>query len=82
MLKKIRRRLIGDPDNQENELKRWRDYAVKHFGEEHADYQMRCISFSGERLISAPESAIEAHVIPANEELMVVRSTYALIKPK
>ena len=37
---------------------------------------------AGERLISAPESAIEAHVIPANEELMVVRSTYALIKPK
>lgn len=35
---------------------------------------------AGERLISAPESAIEAHVIPANEELMVVRSTYALIK--
>ena len=53
LLKKIRRRLIGDPDNQENELKRWRDYAVKHFGEEHADYQMRCISFIGERLISA-----------------------------
>ena len=37
---------------------------------------------AGERLISAPESAIEAHVIPANEELMVVRSTYALIKSK
>ena len=37
---------------------------------------------TGERLISAPESAIEAHVIPANEELMVVRSTYALIKSK
>ena len=53
LLKKIRRRLIGDPDTQEDELKRWRDYAVKHFGEEHADYQMRCISFIGERLISA-----------------------------
>ena len=37
---------------------------------------------AGERLISAPESAIEAHVIPANEELMVVRSTYALIQSK
>lgn len=37
---------------------------------------------TGERLISAPESAIEAHVIPANEELMVVRSTYALINSK
>jgi acetate kinase len=36
----------------------------------------------GERLISAPESAIEAHVIPANEELMVVRSTYELISSK
>ena len=53
LLKKIRRRLIGDPESQEDELKRWRDYAVKHFGEEHADYQMRCISFIGERLISA-----------------------------
>jgi hypothetical protein len=53
LLKKIRRRLIGDPDTQEDELKRWRDYAVKHFGEEQADYQMRCISFIGERLISA-----------------------------
>ena len=53
LLKKIRRRLIGDPDTQEDELKRWRDYAVKHFGEENADYQMRCISFIGERLISA-----------------------------
>ena len=31
---------------------------------------------SGERRISAPESAIEAHVIPANEEYMVVNETY------
>ena len=53
LLKKIRHRLIGDPESQEDELKRWRDYAVKHFGEEQADYQMRCISFIGERLISA-----------------------------
>lgn len=36
----------------------------------------------GERLISAPESAIEAHVIPANEELMVVQSAYELIHSK
>lgn len=36
----------------------------------------------GERLISAPESAIEAHVIPANEELMVVRATYEHITSK
>lgn len=36
----------------------------------------------GERLVSAPESAVEAHVIPANEELMVVRSAYDLIKSK
>jgi hypothetical protein len=53
LLKKIRRRLIGEPESHEDELKRWRDYAVKHFGEEQADYQMRCISFIGERLISA-----------------------------
>ncbi|MBR1560306.1 MAG: acetate/propionate family kinase [Clostridia bacterium] len=33
---------------------------------------------SGERLISAPTSKIEAHVIPANEELMVVNETYRL----
>ena len=36
----------------------------------------------GERLISAPESAIEAHVIPADEEYMVVNETYQLIKNK
>jgi len=36
----------------------------------------------GERLISAPGSAIEAHVIPANEELMVVESTYKCINSK
>ena len=33
---------------------------------------------SGERLISAPDSAVEAHVIPANEEYMVVNETYRL----
>ncbi len=32
----------------------------------------------GERLITAPGSAIEAHVIPANEEYMVVNETYRL----
>ena len=37
---------------------------------------------AGERLISAPESAVEAHVIPANEELMVVRAAFDLIKSK
>ena len=36
----------------------------------------------GERLISAPNSAIEAHVIPANEEYMVVTAAYDLIKSK
>lgn len=30
----------------------------------------------GERRITAPESTIDAYVIPANEELMVVRETY------
>lgn len=34
----------------------------------------------GERLISAPGSAIEAHVIPADEEYMVVSAAYDLIK--
>ena len=33
----------------------------------------------GERLVSAPGSSIEAHVIPANEEYMVVEQTYRLI---
>ena len=37
---------------------------------------------AGERLISAPDSAVEAHVIPANEELMVVRSAFELINSK
>lgn len=53
LLKEIRDALIGKPKNHKDELKRWRDYALKHFGEENADYQMRCISFIGERLISA-----------------------------
>lgn len=33
-------------------------------------------SGEGERLITSPESAVAAYVIPANEELMVVRETY------
>ena len=33
---------------------------------------------TGERLISSPVSKIEAHVIPANEEYMVVNETYRL----
>jgi len=33
---------------------------------------------NGERLISAPESAVSVHVIPANEEYMVVNETYKL----
>ena len=53
LLKKIRRRLIGAPETQEDELRLWREYAVRVFGEENADYQMRCISFIAERLISA-----------------------------
>lgn len=53
LLEEIRDALIGKPKNHKDELKRWRDYALKHFGEENADYQMRCISFIGERLISA-----------------------------
>lgn len=36
----------------------------------------------GERLISAPGSAVEVHVIPADEEFMVVNSAYELIKNK
>jgi len=32
----------------------------------------------GERLVSAPNSAISVHVIPANEEYMVVNETYRL----
>lgn len=37
----------------EDELQQWRDKAVRDFGEERADYQMRTISFIGERLVSA-----------------------------
>ena len=37
---------------------------------------------AGERLISAPESAVEVHVIPADEEFMVVNAAYALCNSK
>ena len=37
---------------------------------------------SGERLISAPESRISVHVIPADEEFMVVNETYRLLTQK
>ena len=33
---------------------------------------------AGERRVTAPESAVEAYVIPANEEIMVVDETYRL----
>ena len=33
---------------------------------------------SGERLISTPESKIAVHVIPADEELMVVNETFCM----
>ena len=36
----------------------------------------------GEAVISAPDSAVSVHVIPANEELMVVRSAYNLLMQK
>ena len=36
----------------------------------------------GERLVSAPESAIEVHVIPADEEYMVVSAAYRLCNTK
>ncbi len=40
------------------------------------------LSGSGERMISAPGSAVEVHVIPAGEELMVVRETYKVVAAK
>ena len=36
----------------------------------------------GERLISAPDSAVEVHVIPADEEYMVVNAAYRLCNAK
>ena len=33
-------------------------------------------------MISAPGSAVEVHVIPAGEELMVVRETYKVVLAK
>ena len=37
---------------------------------------------AGERLISAPESRVAVHVIPADEEFMVVNETYRLLVQK
>ena len=34
---------------------------------------------TGDRLISAPDSRVEVHVIAAGEELMVVRETYRAV---
>jgi hypothetical protein len=53
LLEEIRDALIGKPKSHKDELKRWRDRAVRIFGEDDVDYQTRCIAFIGERLISA-----------------------------
>ena len=45
--------LIGKTFSDRIRLKLWREKAVRDFGEERADYQMRTISFIGERLVSA-----------------------------
>ena len=45
--------LIGKTYSDSIRLKLWREKAVRDFGEERADYQMRTISFIGERLVSA-----------------------------
>lgn len=44
--------LTGKPSAYD-ELMMWREKAVRDFGEVRADYQMRTISFIGERLVSA-----------------------------
>ena len=53
ILNSIGTTLIGTTHYFENELLMWREKAVRDFGEERADYQMRTISFIGERLVSA-----------------------------
>lgn len=53
ILDAVRIRLIGNIHYFEKELLAWREKAVRDFGEERADYQMRTISFIGERLVSA-----------------------------
>ena len=49
----IEERMIGKSYYYQERLDRWYDKAVRDFGEERADYQMRTISFIGERLVSA-----------------------------
>ena len=53
LLNQIKASLIGPTHYFDNELELWREKAVRDFGEEKADYQMRTISFIGERLVSA-----------------------------
>lgn len=53
ILNHIKTSLIGSTHYFDEELKLWREKAVRDFGEERADYQMRTISFIGERLVSA-----------------------------
>ena len=53
ILNHIKTSLIGSTHYFDEELELWRDKAVKDFGYDRADYQMRTISFIGERLVSA-----------------------------
>ena len=54
LLTEIASALIHPVDGTpEEELRLWREKAVRDFGEKRADYQMRTISFIGERLVSA-----------------------------
>ena len=53
ILDAVKIRLIGNVHYFEKELLAWYDKAVRDFGEDRADYQMRTISFIGERLVSA-----------------------------
>lgn len=53
ILNHVKTSLIGSTHYFDEELKLCREKAVRDFGEELADYQMRTISFIGERLVSA-----------------------------
>ena len=54
LLAEIRETLIPVIEGTvEEKLRYWREKAVRDFGEERADYQMRTISFIGERMVSA-----------------------------
>lgn len=53
LLNHIKTCLIGSTHYFDEELRLWREKAVRDFGATKADYQMRTISFIGERLISA-----------------------------